>query len=228
MIAQANSAPRYRHGDLVTVADTDLIVVEHDGDQVTLTSEDGAVGLTVHQDEVHERLVLDEGGDLIEYATALFNARRTHRYLLTRVWDADLAPAVFLMLNPSVADAFVPDPTITRCIRFARRENAGGLVVVNLFALRSTDPAVLADHPNPIGHSNNRLIGEAVQDAAVVIAGWGVHGQLHGRDHAVNDLLAEHGVELKCLGRNQGGSPKHPLYVRGDQPLEPYRLEVPA
>lgn len=221
-------APGYQHGDLVTVAGVGLIVDVHHGEQVTVYPEGGGVGFTVHQDEVHERLLLDEGGDLIEYATAVFNQARTHRYQLTRVWDAELPPAVFLLLNPSVADAFKVDPTITRCIRFARRENTGGLVVVNLFALRSTDPAVLVHHGNPIGHSNNRLIVEAVQDAAVVIAGWGVPGQLAGRDREVCSLLAERHIGLKCLGRNKDGSPKHPLYVRGDQPLEPYRLETPA
>lgn len=218
----------YRHGDLVTVADGEYIVDEHQGEQVTVCSVDGSVGFTVHQDEVHERLVLDEGGDLIEHATATFNAARTHRYQLTRTWSPNYPPAVFLMLNPSTAGAFEVDPTITRCIRFARRENAGGLVVVNLFALRSTDPSVLAHHGNPIGHSNNRLIVESVQDATVVIAGWGVPGQLAGRDREVCGLLAERGVVLKCLGRNKDSSPKHPLYVRGDQPLEPYRLEINA
>ncbi|GHH57550.1 DUF1643 domain-containing protein [Lentzea cavernae] len=227
MNARVDGSP-YQHGDPVTVAGTALIVVEHDGDQVTLTSEDGAIGLTVHQDEVHERLVLDEGGDLLEYATALFNATRTHRYLLSRVWDPTVPPAVFGLLNPSVADAFVPDPTVTRCRGFARREHAGGFIVVNLFGLRSTDPSVLDGHPNPIGRSNDRLIAEAVQDAAVVIAGWGVPGRLHGRDREVAALLAERGIELKCLGRNKDGSPKHPLYVRADQPLEPYRLEIHA
>lgn len=225
----AAQAPGYRHGDLVTVADEEFVVSMHDGEHVTVTSVDGTIGITVHQNEVSERLVLDEGGDLVEHATATFNGARTHRYQLTRTWDPDRAPMVFVLLNPSTADAFVPDPTITRCRKRARRENAGGLVVVNLFALRSTDPAVLADHPNPIGRSNNRLIVEAVQDAAVVIAGWGVHGQLHGRDMEVMALLdAVLGVELMCLGRNKNGSPKHPLYVRGDQPLEPYRLEVRA
>jgi len=218
----------YQHGDLVTVADTECIVTAHEGDQVTACTVDGTVGFTVHEDQVVESLVLDEGGDLIEYATATFNAARTHRYQLTRVWDREVPPLVFVMLNPSTADAFVPDPTITRCLGFARREQAGGLVVVNLFALRSTDPSVLDGHPNPIGHSNNRFLVESVQDAAVVIAGWGVPGQLGGRDREVAALLAEYGIGVHCLGRNQGGSPKHPLYVRADQPLEPYRLEIHA
>jgi hypothetical protein len=221
-----DETPRYRHGDLVTVAGCEYVVEEHDGDQVTVCTVDGAAGFTVHQHSVSERLVLDEGGDLIEYATATFNVTRTHRYQLTRTWDRDRAPMVFVMLNPSTADAFVPDPTITRCLGFARRENTGDLVVVNLFALRSTDPSVLDGHPNPIGHSNDRFLIESVQDAAVVVAGWGVPGQLGDRDREVAGLLAERGVELMCLGRNKDGSPKHPLYVRADQPLEPYRLEI--
>lgn len=218
----------WQHGDLVTVAGAEYMVDSHEGEQVTVCTVDGAVGFTVHQHSVSERLVLDEGGDLLEYATAVFNATRTHRYLLTRVWDPTVPPAVFGLLNPSTAGAFEADPTVTRCRGFALRENAGGMVIVNLFALCSTNPSVLAGHPNPVGHSNNRFIVEAVQDAAVVIAGWGVHGELGGRDRAIVDLVTEHGVELKCLGHNQGGSPKHPLYVRGDQPLESYRLENAA
>lgn len=227
MTAAIDGSP-YQHGDLVTVGDEEFVVVEHPDSFVTVCSEDGSVGFTVHQDEVHERLVLDEGGDLIEYATAVFNAARTHRYLLTRVWDRVVPPAVFLLLNPSTAGAFDVDRTVTRCLGFARREHAGGLTIVNPFALCSTDPTVLADHPNPVGHSNSRFIAEAVQDAAVVIAGWGVHGALHGRDREVVALLAEHNVDLMCLGRNRGGSPKHPLYLPSDQPLEPYRLEIHA
>lgn len=227
MTARVDGSP-YQHGDLVTVGGCDFVVDGHRGEDVTVCSEDGSVGFTVNQRSVSETLVLDEGGDLIEYATATFNARRTHRYQLTRTWDRDSAPVVFLMLNPSAADAIVPDPTITRCLGFARREHAGGLVVVNLFGLRSTDPSVLDGHPNPVGRSNDRLIVEAVQDAAVVIAGWGVPGRLHGRDREVAALLAERGIELKCLGLNKDGSPKHPLYVRADQPLEPYRLEIHA
>lgn len=220
--------PLYQHGDLVTVAGTEYLVDVHEGELVTVCTVDGSAGFTVHQDEVAESLVLDEGGDLLEYATALFNAARTHRYQLTRIWDLDAPPAVFVMLNPSTAGAFLPDPTITRCRNFARREHAGGLVVVNLFGLCSTDPSVLDGHPNPIGHSNDRLIVESVQDAAAVIAGWGVPGQLHGRHRDVAALLAERGIDLKCLGRNKDTSPKHPLYVRADQPLEPYRLEIDA
>lgn len=172
-----------------------------------------------------ELLVTDEAGDLLVTATATFNTARTHRYLLTRVWNPEVPPAVFVMLNPSTADAFRRDPTVTRCLGFARREHAGGLVVLNLFGLRSTDPSALAGHPDPIGCSNNQLILESVQHTKIVIVAWGVHGTLRDRDSEVTSLLVQHDIELMCLGRNQGGSPKHPLLVRGSQPLEPYRLK---
>ncbi|MGI5507463.1 DUF1643 domain-containing protein [Lentzea sp. CA-135723] len=172
--------------------------------------------------EQKEHLVVDEGGDLIEYAAATFNLARTHRYELVRVWGPDTPPVMFVMLNPSTADAFCCDSTITRCLRFARRENAGGMVVVNLFALRSTNPAALAGHPNPVGCSNNHVISSAVQGVAAVIAGWGRHGHLNGRDREVMQLLSRRGVELLCLGLNRDGSPAHPLYLRADQPLTPY------
>src|SRR5690348_1743088 len=47
---------------------------------------------------------------------------------------------VWLMLNPSDADAFKPDPTVTECIKRSRAVGADLMEVVNLFALRSPYP----------------------------------------------------------------------------------------
>lgn len=82
-----------------------------------------------------------------EEATATFSPDRTYRYALTRRWRADLPVAAFLMLNPSTADAFVLDPTVRRCIGFARAWNTGGVLVLNLFGLRASNPSALYDHP---------------------------------------------------------------------------------
>jgi len=174
---------------------------------------------------VPERLVTDEDGNLFETATATFNAARTHRYQLTRTWNHDRPPAVFIMLNPSTANAFIADPTITRCRGFAERERAGGLVVVNLFGFRSTDPKVLIHHRNPVGSSNDGILLATVQNARLVIAAWGVPGRLHDRDRKILRLLAEHGVQPMCLDTTKDGMPKHPLYVKADQPLQPYQPE---
>lgn len=165
-------------------------------------------------------LVTDRAEDFAEAATATFSADRAYRYLLTRQWD-DRPPAVFAMLNPSKADAFRTDPTATRCAAFARRENCGGYVIVNLFGLRATDPRELRRHPDPVGPVNDRFIREQCTAGRLVITAWGAHGRLHDRDRAVLAMLREKEVALCCLGLTVGGAPRHPLYMAGNSPLAP-------
>jgi len=85
---------------------------------------------------------------------ATFSTDRVYRYALWRVWDAALPSFVVIGLNPSTADETENDPTIRRCIGFAKREGCGGLVMLNLFAVRATDPRVMMAHPEPIGPDN--------------------------------------------------------------------------
>lgn len=147
----------------------------------------------------------------------------TYRYTLDRIWDASLPTALFIMLNPSTADASVDDPTIRRCIGFAKRMGCGSLTVVNLFALRSTDPDALAKHPDPVGPDNDMHIALALgKRLGCVIAAWGAHPSARTRAPAVAGLLAAHGWQVDCLGTTNAGAPRHPLYVRGDAPLIPW------
>lgn len=146
-----------------------------------------------------------------------FSPCRRYRYTLSRTWDAASPPLVFIGLNPSTADETTDDPTIRRCIGFARRDGFGGIVMLNLFALRSTDPAALSDASDPVGPWNDDQIFAACKGRTVVAA-WGVHGTLRGRDKVVRRLLA--GVDLRCLGRTKEGNPRHPLYLRADAPLQ--------
>lgn len=122
---------------------------------------------------------------------------------------------VFLMLNPSTADAFKTDPTITECVKRALVLQADVLEVVNLFALRSSDPADLkkcAYGYRGDDSENNRQIVEACQGAAMVIAAWGNHGILDSRDRFVRNLLHLSNIELHHLGLTNGyAQPKHPL-----------------
>lgn len=162
-------------------------------------------------------LVRDENNNLLETGSAVFDTARTYRYKLTRRW-ADGPLAVFIMLNPSVADAFQDDPTVRRCIGFAKREGAGAFTALNLFALRSTDPAALRTHPDPIGPCNDEFIRTYTYCAQLVIAAWGVHGSLGDQGRKVVEML--HGrTSLLCLGVTKDGHPRHPLYVPGDAPL---------
>lgn len=154
--------------------------------------------------------------------TAVFNTARTHRYLLTRLWDRTLPVAVFLMLNPSTAGARSNDHTVTRCITFARREDAGGIAVVNLFARCATDPAALKTDADPVGPYADSFIDRAVALSPLVIAAWGGHGTLHNRAAQVTDRLWRRGISLRCLGTTDAGQPLHPLRLHGKTPLVPY------
>jgi hypothetical protein len=154
-------------------------------------------------------------------ATADFSEDLVYRYRLSRVWDAGLPLLGWLMLNPSTADAFRVDPTVNRCVRFAQRDGFGGVVVTNLFALRSTDPQALYSHPDPVGGLNDRFIGEAASECALTVAAWGVHGLLHDRGAAVLGGLRAAGVDVRCVRLTKAGLPGHPLYVRGDSALVP-------
>jgi hypothetical protein len=157
---------------------------------------------------------------------ATFSLDRRHRYTLWRAW-APGPRALFCMLNPSTADESVLDPTLRRCLGFAQRWHFAGFEVVNLFALRSTDPARLCEDADPVGPGNDVAIVEAARRAGVVVCGWGVHGTLRGRDAAVLELLA--GVaDLVALRLTKGGAPSHPLYLPADLKPLVFRLRRAA
>jgi hypothetical protein len=160
--------------------------------------------------------------DLTGHSEAVFSADGTYRYLLVRRWDRDAPPLTCLMLNPSTADALADDPTLRRVLGFARREGAGTLNVVNLFALRATDPRELARHPDPVGPHNDEFLRRHCAPGTRVLAGWGAGGQFHDRASAVAGMLRGRGAQLVCLGTTASGEPRHPLYVRADTPLATY------
>lgn len=145
----------------------------------------------------------------------------TYRYTLERWWDREKPAAVFVMLNPSTADAEQDDATIRRCVGFAQRWELGGLVVVNLFALRSTDPAALLTHADPVGPGNDAAIVAAAARSPVIVAAWGAHKSIRGnRDAYVRELVERDGTrQLVCLGKTKDGHPRHP--VRLPAALEP-------
>jgi hypothetical protein len=143
-----------------------------------------------------------------------------YRYELTRVWEPAATKATFVMLNPSTADASVDDPTIRRCIGFARTWGFGGIRVVNLYAYRATDPKTLRKVDDPIGPDNDRWLENAAEYAAYwdcpLIAAWGAIPD-PARVWRVTHL--PHFDRLKALGVTKDGHPRHPLYVKADAPL---------
>ena len=154
---------------------------------------------------------------------AYFSECRKFRYSLWRRWDdnlsfwtcANVEPnadlCCFIGLNPSTADEKLDDPTIRRCIGFAKDWGFNGLVMLNIFAYRATDPKDMKAFPAPEGPLNNLAICTVAGLVGRTVAAWGVHGVHRNRGLWVKPLLLEH--HPVCLGLTKGGHPKHPLYL---------------
>ena len=146
------------------------------------------------------------------------------------------------MLNPNRADAEVNDPTITRCINFARSWDYGRLEVVNLFAYRTPKPSLLKRATEPIGKDNDRYIIESVEKSDRVILAWGNARNIvslvckaddgaiaprlwRKQDIYTLELLKNHN-HLYSLGITKKGCPRHPLYLRRTTEPEIYSTAI--
>lgn len=157
--------------------------------------------------------------------SAIFSPCGKYRYRLERRWGPG-APLCFVMLNPSKAGADVDDPTIRKCIGYARRLLYGGIVVVNLFAYISTDPNGMILEAgikggDILGQDNDIHIVESARDCGrAVVLGWGKIDRWWVKERIVDVLWLLHKIvgceTLCCLKTNKDGSPTHPLYLPGD------------
>jgi len=155
--------------------------------------------------------------------SAVFSPCRTWRYALERRWGA--GPFVlFVGLNPSTADETVDDPTIRRCIRFARDWGYAGLLMGNLFAFRATDPKAMAHANDPVGPDNDVWLTTLSLRAGLTIAAWGAHPLTAGRARDAMDILGD----VQALGLSKDGYPRHPLYMRADSRPRPYTAALPS
>jgi hypothetical protein len=141
-------------------------------------------------------------------ANATLSKCRKYRYALWRTWDDSKSYAMFIGLNPSTADETTDDPTIRRCITFARTWGYGGLCMVNLFAYRATEPSNMKTAIDPIGPENDTWLKKLAKNAGVIIAAWGNDGIFLNRSSDVKLMLPD----LMCLKLNKSGEPVHPLY----------------
>ncbi|WP_416044916.1 DUF1643 domain-containing protein [Clostridium tyrobutyricum] len=140
------------------------------------------------------------------------------------MWDESLKKVVFIMLNPSTADAFKDDPTVRKCVSFAKHWNFGSLEIVNLFAYRATNPKDLKEICkngtfDPVGKENDFYIIEAIKNADKIVIAWGKNS-FCSRDSAVLSLLKNY--KLYCLDTCKNGNPKHPLFLALDTELKNY------
>ena len=142
----------------------------------------------------------------------IFSACRQFRYVLRREWNSSSSKYVmFIGLNPSTADETNNDPTIRRCIAFARTWGYGALCVTNLFAYRATKLNKLKTQSMPVGAENDAWLFRVAQFAHLIVAVWGVNGTYQGRNQQVLQLLSQ---TIMCLRETRNGQPWHPLYFR--------------
>jgi len=144
---------------------------------------------------------------------------RRYRYTLWRIWNPALGYVMFVGLNPSTADARSDDPTLRRCIDFARTWGYGGLCLTNLFAFRATRPADMKAAIDPVGPANDRHLKMVAGGASIVVAAWGVHGSHLQRDQTVRTMLGR----LSKLKLTKRGQPRHPLYLPNGLTPKPWR-----
>lgn len=141
--------------------------------------------------------------------SAIISDCQRYRYVLKREWQHDLPGVLFVALNPSTADGEQDDPTVRRCVGFAKSWGFGKLIIANLFALRSSHPSLLLTDADPVGPQNDRWLCELSTEYDLTIAAWGVHGALRQRATEVLPRLCN----VHHLGLTTAGHPKHPLYL---------------
>lgn len=171
--------------------------------------------------EIHSR------SDVITYGTreswAMLSRDEKYRYMLGRAWDHKLPTLSIYMLNPSTADALSDDPTIRKCVHFAKQEGCGSLLVRNLFAYRTTDPMKLRVAKDPYGPFNDVALSLATPALqAMHVAAWGSLGTKWLKELAEKPLSAMYvryklnyisANTLYVFGLTKNGDPRHPLYL---------------
>lgn len=157
---------------------------------------------------------------------AFISPCQQYRYVLTREPRPGFTPSkgrvLFIMLNPSTADAALDDPTIRRCKNFAELWGCAGIMVGNLYAFRATKPKDLWTAADPVGPDNDVWLRRQLFAAGLIVCAWGANAKPDRVNSFTKLAVDELGFNLYCLGTTKDGSPRHPLYVRNDQPLIPW------
>lgn len=158
---------------------------------------------------------------------AEISACQGYRYDLSRRWGSKPGCVLWLMLNPSTADAERDDMTVKKCVEFSDRMGFHALHVVNLFALRATDPVELLKAADPVGPDNDFWIGHrshSVVGPLKIVLAWGApplcfEEQVRRR---INKSLSLISKPCFSLGLTLNGHPRHPSRLGYDAQLRPF------
>lgn len=142
---------------------------------------------------------------------ATFSKCRRFRYELHRIWDKEKPLAMFIGLNPSTANEIEPDPTIGRVEEFSRRWGFGGFYMMNLFAFVTAYPEELT---NPYANTieNDSWLYNIAKSCSTIYYVWG--NFKFARERSKEILEKFPGGYAIIINKN--GSPRHPLYIKGD------------
>ena len=140
---------------------------------------------------------------------AIFSDCGKYRYILWRKWNKRKPSVMIIGLNPSKADDKIDDPTVRRCISFAKTWGYGSLYVTNLFAFKATNPVDMLNEKKPVGAENDKYIKEYQDKVDKVVLAWGNYGSFKNRNKEILKI-----IELPhCLRINKKGEPSHVLYL---------------
>ena len=148
-----------------------------------------------------------------------------YRYDLWRSWSPRKPSILFIMFNPSTADATQLDRTVTRCFTFAKEWGYGTMHIANIFAYKSTDPRTLLEISDPVGPKNDEWIRTLSMKADKIVIAWGAWNwwkKAQGREKQVLEILKQIGQPLFCIGITKTGHPRHPLYTAGNNKMKEF------
>jgi len=139
---------------------------------------------------------------MLKNKKCIFSSDGKYRYTLWREWGHGEGICQFIGLNPSTATDEINDPTVTRCINYAKAWGYTGMY-------RATDPRVMKAHPEPVGSENDHYLSLVAREVDIVVAAWGTHGKFLNRGQQVKRLIQD----LHCLRITKDRHPSHPLYL---------------
>lgn len=195
----------------------------YDAENMRKYVEDAELVIKAFLDWTDEPVMLNES-----ISDAIISDCGKYRYALTRIWDSGKPKVMFVMLNPSTADAHCDDATIRRCISFAKSWGYGGIYVCNLFAFRATDPKELLSVDNPFGDKNIWHTRQLSDKVDVIVCAWGNKRIVDAILKKQNplELLGYALPKLYYLELSKDKEPKHPLYLRRDVKPKPMYQEA--
>lgn len=154
---------------------------------------------------------------------AILSKGEKYRYALERKWDHDKKTLMWVMLNPSTADALTDDATIRRCVGFAERWGYGAITVGNLYAYRATFPRDLwaraAAGKEIVGKANDHWLQRMAIAADTIVVAWGSHAPRPRAAEVFTKIVGMGPDKVYCLGKTVTEQPVHPV-------RQPYDIEL--